>query len=635
MSHINHMKTVIRWFIIIIFTVVFLSSKVKKCNIPHSIGETIAVGCGYRALGGVIISADDEFNSLSVQCAEKNDIIIDPSDKRFNSFFKEVYFSQLISGYDGYFIQCVKKNNKGLWQILIGGRKKDGTFNTIFDLWSNDASIESENFYAVKSKVADCVVYFIIDWAEIPTDFCFYWDANPNDNFSDCCYSISDSTEIMYNIVGIDNVDSASEMNNNKTYLSLLRGGESDSIINLTAKYDELRKASTNKNMGYEALSILYNFRQLASENRFVYGFYQETSTAKAGNYEIDHGIIRPKDTDKAIINSAIYKFCGKYPVIYGTDLDDVVGTWLKTEDRKKEIASLISTIRKMYKENGAIPAFSWHLENPYIVSSHDFYNAKYDGSTYTSSAHPNVVSEILNNTGERCGFGNFSGIDEVNSYDNPRKWLFVLLDEVVAIFNQLVIEDVKIPVIIRLFHECNTGAFWWGKGHCSNEEYIELYKMTVDYIKEKCTNNNIMFCYNTDVFTNRTDFMCRYPSDGYVDIVSYDDYSVRNLRSDTYYARMVTAIAEEHGKVPAIFEIGYNASSLNGVTKDIYECWYNLINNPNVRMGFIMSWFHRLTYNETIKEFYENFLKSNHLVKAGDMDLTKITPQNDIQKER
>lgn len=595
----------------------------KYSHLRRNIAAESDSPVGYIASGII-----DESAMTSNKCTEQKKIIKDPSDKRLNNFFKEVYFTKLINGYEGYFVQSVKRKNNGLWQVLIGGRKKNGYFDTLFDVWSNDISIESERFYVVRSKVADCVAYFIIDWTEIPNSYCFYWDSNPNDNFGDCCFSISDNAEIMYNVAEADNSEKV--LLTKCSSLNSFFGA--DSTISINTKYEQLRKASSNKNMGVEALAILYNFKQLSSKHKFVYGFYHETATTRAGNYELDHGIIRPKDTKNAIINSAINKFCGKYPVIYGTDFDDVVGTWLKTEDREKEIASLISTIRKMYKENGAIPAFSWHLENPYIVSSHDFYNAKYDGSTYTSSAHPNIVSEILNNTGERCGFGNFSGTDDVNSYNNPRIWFLALLDEVVAILNQLVIEDVNIPVIIRLLHECNTGTFWWGKGHCSNEEYIKLYKMIVDYIKERCTNNNIMYCYNTDVFTNMTEYMSRYPSDEYIDILSYDDYSLKSLTPDTYNARIVTAIAEEHGKVPAIFEIGYNVSSLNGVTKDIYKYWYNLLNSPNVRLGFIMSWFHRLTYNDDIKEFFKGFLNYNDLIKAGDVDWKKTSSFNSIE---
>ena len=580
-------------------------------------------------IGYIVSGVNDEPSNNSNNSSEKKRIIKDPSNKWLNKLFKEVYFSKLIHGYESYFVQCVKRDNNGLWQVLIGGRKRNGNFDTLFDVWSNDISIESERFYETRSKVDDCVAYFIIDWAEIPNGHCFYWDANPNDNFGDCCFSISDNSEIMYNITEADNLDNV--LLTRRSSLYSLWGADSTPSIN--TKFEQLRKASSNKNMGDDALAILYKFNQLLSKHKFIYGFYHETATTRARNYEIEHGIIRPKDTNNAIISSTIYKFCGKYPVIYGTDFDDVVGTWLKTGERDKEIASLISTVRTMYKKNGAIPAFSWHLENPYIVSSRNFYNEKYDGATFISDAHPNVVSEILNNTGESCGAGNCSGSDDAKAYTNPRVWFFALLDEIVAIINQLVIDDVNIPVIIRLFHECNTGTFWWGKGHCSNEQYIELYKMSVDYINKKCTNNNIMYCYNTDVFTSRREFLSRYPSDDYIDIISYDDYSVNSITPDFNNARMVTSIAEEHGKVPAIFEIGANACNIDYVTNDIYKCWHSLLNSPNVRLAFVMSWSHRLTYNDKIKKYYVKFLNSNKLVKAGDMDWINRSSINTIDK--
>lgn len=577
----------------------------------------------------LLCSMKDPFRNqndiLLFQNLRNDSILIDTSEQSLNNFFKEVYFPELLDGYSSYFIQCVKRNNNGFWQILIGGRKSDGSFKTQFNLWGNDSSIEDETYYAVKSNSGDCIAYFVIDWNAIPNDYCFYWEDNPNGNFSECCYQLQGNSVISHNIAPKGTTTTLPKMNNIDK--NLFRGIDNDTITDFVSQLDELRNRSSNTNMGNEALSVIYNLQKLASEKKFAYGFYQETATAQAGNYEMKHGIPLPKKTDKASINSTIYKLIGRYPIIYGTDLDLITGNWLKSPNREKEIASLISTIRKMYKENGAIPAFSWHLENPYIVSDHNFYNAKYDGATYISNRHPNVVAEILNNTGDLCGFGNYTGTDDINTFCNPRAWLLSLLDDVVVILNQLELEGVNIPVIIRPLHECNTGAFWWGKGHCSNGEYIELYRLIVDYIKKHCTNNNLLYCYNTDIFINKTDLLSRYPSDEYVDIVSYDCYSTKSLDFNLLLARIVTAIAEEHGKISAIYEIGSNANTLEGESRDIYTQWYNILSAENVRIGLIMSWSHRLTYNEHIKDYYKQFLKKKNLIKAGDVELTTINP--------
>lgn len=122
---------------------------------------------------------------------------------------------------------------------------------------------------------------------------------------------------------------------------------------------------------------------------------------------------------------------------------------------------------------------------------------------------------------------------------------------------------------------------------------------------------------------------MSRYPSDEYVDIFSYDCYSTKSLESNLYLARMVTAIAEEHRKVSVIYEIGSNANTLEGESRDIYTQWYNILSAENVRIGLIMSWSHRLTYNEHIKNYYKQFLKKKNLIKAGDVELTTINPNS------
>ena len=152
----------------------------------------------------LLCSMKDPFRNqndiLLFQNLRNDSILIDTSEQSLNNFFKAVYFPELLDGYSSYFIQCVKRNNNGFWQILIGGRKSDGSFKTQFNLWGNDSSIEDETFYAVKSNSGDCIAYFVIDWNAIPNDYCFYWEDNPNGNFSECCYQLQGNSVISHNI---------------------------------------------------------------------------------------------------------------------------------------------------------------------------------------------------------------------------------------------------------------------------------------------------------------------------------------------------------------------------------------------------------------------------------------------------
>ncbi len=41
------------------------------------------------------------------------------------------------------------------------------------------------------------------------------------------------------------------------------------------------------------------------------------------------------------------------------------------------------------------------------------------------------------------------------------------------------------IPIIFRPWHEFDGNWFWWGKNHCTVEEFKELYRFTVTYLRD------------------------------------------------------------------------------------------------------------------------------------------------------
>ena len=41
------------------------------------------------------------------------------------------------------------------------------------------------------------------------------------------------------------------------------------------------------------------------------------------------------------------------------------------------------------------------------------------------------------------------------------------------------------IPIIFRPWHEFDGNWFWWGRNHCTVEEFKELYRFTVTYLRD------------------------------------------------------------------------------------------------------------------------------------------------------
>jgi mannan endo-1,4-beta-mannosidase len=125
------------------------------------------------------------------------------------------------------------------------------------------------------------------------------------------------------------------------------------------------------------------------------------------------------------------------------------------------------------------------------------------------------------------------------------------------------------IPIIFRPFHEHNRSWFWWGKNHCTVQEYKSLWRFTVDFLRSH-NAHNILYAYSPNYVT--WDYLERYPGDQYVDILGVDMY-FRNPLFDLWEHGATPQLewkhdivwlmreAEKRDKIPAITEFGQEGS--------------------------------------------------------------------------
>jgi mannan endo-1,4-beta-mannosidase len=117
------------------------------------------------------------------------------------------------------------------------------------------------------------------------------------------------------------------------------------------------------------------------------------------------------------------------------------------------------------------------------------------------------------------------------------------------------------IPVVFRPFHEMNGGWFWWGATACTPEEYKELFRFTVDYLRKEKGLHQLVIAYSTDVFTSAEEYLTFYPGDGYVDVMGFDDYRGLNRKEETHRTvwmlETLDSLSRAHGKLMAITETG------------------------------------------------------------------------------
>jgi mannan endo-1,4-beta-mannosidase len=120
------------------------------------------------------------------------------------------------------------------------------------------------------------------------------------------------------------------------------------------------------------------------------------------------------------------------------------------------------------------------------------------------------------------------------------------------------------VPVVFRPFHETSGGWFWWGARHATPEQYRQLWRFTVEYLRDRKGVHNLLWAYSTDVFDTPEAYLERYPGDAYVDVLGFDDYqSVRTPATRAVFTRRlrdVVELAEARGKVPALTETGVEA---------------------------------------------------------------------------
>ncbi|MER5717236.1 glycosyl hydrolase [Streptomyces sp. NPDC002132] len=225
----------------------------------------------------------------------------------------------------------------------------------------------------------------------------------------------------------------------------------------------------------------------------------------------------------------------GDHPAVFGWDtliLDGRERPGSADATEAENIAALSRCIRQG-DARGGINTLSAHMPN--FVTGGDFYD--------TSGR---VVAQILPGGAKHAEFNAF-------------------LDRVAAAVKGARRPDgTLIPVIFRPFHENNGGWFWWGAGHTSSAEFIEVYRYTVEYLRDTRCVRNLLYAYspNSGFGGDPAGYLKTYPGDEFVDVLGYDAYDesagstawidglVRDLAT-------VVRLANERGKVPAYSEFG------------------------------------------------------------------------------
>ena len=131
------------------------------------------------------------------------------------------------------------------------------------------------------------------------------------------------------------------------------------------------------------------------------------------------------------------------------------------------------------------------------------------------------------------------------------------------------------------------------GKNNATPQEFKEVWKFTINYLRETKKLHNLIIVYNTADFESKEDFLEYYPGDNVVDIISFDKYQYNDPTKDNSFItdtqnqlKIMNEVSLEHHKPMAIAETGYEqVPYANWWTKTLTEAI------GNYKISYVLLW--------------------------------------------
>ena len=209
---------------------------------------------------------------------------------------------------------------------------------------------------------------------------------------------------------------------------------------------------------------------------------------------------------------SDIKKISGDEPAIVGYDFREVAVATSPTM-----IEQYLTSFQKVHARGGII-TLSWHMDNP--ASNGGYYDK-------TPAIHRIIP-----------------GGDLHQIFLNE-------LDKLAHFANQIP----EIPIIFRPYHEHNYDWFWWDANRSEND-FIKLWRMTVNYLKNKKKVHNFLYTYSPDKFYSYPQYFFGYPGDKYIDILGVDFYT-NHLSEGLWQLEFLLKESKRRNKLAALTETG------------------------------------------------------------------------------
>ncbi|MFD1146645.1 glycosyl hydrolase [Saccharothrix hoggarensis] len=307
----------------------------------------------------------------------------------------------------------------------------------------------------------------------------------------------------------------------------------------------------------------LYSYLKEQQGRGVLFGHQQTT----------EFGVTWDEFTETDGLRSDVKAGVGDHPAVFGWDTGHLgYGSSPGDPTPEENFQATVELIETAHNEIGGVHTLASHMDN--FVTGGSFYDTNGD-----------VVSRILPGGDHHAEF---------NAY----------LDRVARLAHEVDDRDGNpIPMIYRPFHENSGSWFWWGAAHASPAEYVELFRYTVEYLRDVKDVHNFLYAYSPGGGYGGVDdvYMRTYPGDNYIDVFGIDSYDGSNgsrqwLDGIVADLGMIARIAESKGKVSAFTEYGVSgALKPNGQNGNLnwFTTMFNAIKaDPWAsRSAFMLTW--------------------------------------------
>lgn len=304
-----------------------------------------------------------------------------------------------------------------------------------------------------------------------------------------------------------------------------------------------------DKNATTETQNLFLNLHEL-SKKHILFGHQHAT--------EYGHGWFG--DSNRSDVKSVT----GSHPAVIGVDFSGLSGRSDSSIERSKN--SLRKTISSTYNRGGVV-TISWHFSNP--ISGGGFY--------WKDSVSLPAVKYII------------PGKEHHEKYK-------AILKDIGSFVKTIKGNDGKaVPMIFRPFHEFDGDWFWWGRAHCTPDEFKALWRFTVTYLRDSLQVHNFLYAFSPDNKFNTTEqFLERYPGDEWVDMVGMDNYGdfgrdgKYNVEAGIKKLKIVSDYARSAGKLAAFTETG-----LESIPNKTWwtETLLKALRSDDIQLSYVLVW--------------------------------------------